>query len=347
MTGRGGNIAVYDDPHELMRGESEGERNEVLRFFREGLPYRLNPGPSALIMMMQRSHARDLSGHVVANLLDATLLNVPGHREPTAWRHLCLPAQFERDHPHPLLTDCMRFATGEVWKDERNEGDPLWPELFPKEVLDQRAKDMTEYAIAGQLQQRPVARQGGMFKHEWFTGKFLESIDIEPGTKYWRHWDLAASKAENADYTCGVKIGRMPDGRFVVVDVIRVRLEGHDVRKLIKSTAEQDGRHCGISIPKDVGQAGKVQAADFVKLLAGWNMRAEPETGSKDVRAEPVAAQASNGNFYIKRASWNEDYLEELCLFPAAPHDDQVDATSGAFARFVTQKGEFSVGFYN
>jgi predicted phage terminase large subunit-like protein len=345
VTGRGGNIAIYDDPHELMRGESEVERNEVLRFHREVLPYRLNPGPSALIVVMQRSHARDVSGHILANQLDATLLNIPGPWEPTAWRHLCLPARFESDHPHPLHTDCIRIGTGKVWKDERKDGDPLWPELFPKEVLDQRAKDMTEYAIAGQLQQRPVARQGGMFKHEWFTEKFLESIDIQPGTKYWRHWDLAASTGETADYTCGVKLGRIPDGRFVVVDVVRVKMEGHDVRALIKTTAEKDGRHCGVSIPRDVGQAGKVQAADYSKLLAGWTVITETESGSKEVRAEPVAAQAYNGNLYIKRASWNEDYLEELCLFPAAPHDDQVDATSGAFARFVTVVGEHSWGF--
>ena len=59
-----------------------------------------------------------------------------------------------------------------------------------------------------------------------------------------------------------------------------------------------------------------------------------------------LVVDPSNGNLYIKRASWNEDYLEELCLFPAAPHDDQVDATSGAFAQFVTQRGEHSFGTY-
>ena len=346
VTGRGGNIAIYDDPHELMRGESEVEREEVLRFHREVLPNRLNPGPSALIVVMQRSHARDVSGHIIANQLDATLVNVPPLWEPTAWRHLCLPARFERDHPHPLLTDVLRRGTGRAWKDERKEGDALWPEMFPKEVLDERAKNMTEYAIAGQLQQRPVPRQGGMFKHAWFTDKFLESTDIQPGTRYWRHWDLAASRDENTDYTCGVKLGKMPDGRLVVVDVIRVRAEGHDVRRLILSTADQDGRYCGISLPKDPGQAGKVQAQDFSSFLGGYNVITESESGDKQTRAEPVAAQAYNGNLYIKRASWNEDYLEELCLFPAAPHDDQVDATSGAFARFVTQRGEHSVGTY-
>jgi hypothetical protein len=158
ITGRGGNIVTYDDPHELMRGESEVERNEVLRFYREVLPYRLNPGPSALIVVMQRSHGRDVSGHILANQLDMTLADVSEPWEPTAYWHLCLPARFEEDHPHPLHTDVINKKTGHRWIDERDPGEALWPELFPKEVLDQRAKDMTEYAIAGQLQQRPVAR---------------------------------------------------------------------------------------------------------------------------------------------------------------------------------------------
>jgi predicted phage terminase large subunit-like protein len=80
-------------------------------------------------------------------------------------------------------------------------------------------------------------------------------------------------------------------------------------------------------------------------MLAGWNVHAEAETGDKQTRAEPVSAQAYHGNLLIKRANWNDDFLEELCLFPAAAHDDQVDALAGAFARFVMPVGEFSWGY--
>jgi predicted phage terminase large subunit-like protein len=138
----------------------------------------------------------------------------------------------------------------------------------------------------------------------------------------------------------------MPDSRFVIGDLIRVKAEGHEVRELIKTTAQRDGRHCEVSLPKDPGQAGKVQATDFVRMLAGWNVHAEAETGDKETRAEPVAAQAYHGNLLIKRANWNEEFLEELCLFPAAPHDDQVDALSGAFARLLMPVGEHSQGYY-
>ena len=81
-------------------------------------------------------------------------------------------------------------------------------------------------------------------------------------------------------------------------------------------------------------------------MLAGWLVHAEAETGDKATRAEPVSAQAYHGNLLIKRAKWNDDFLEELCLFPAAPHDDQVDALSGAFARLLMPQGEFSVSCF-
>src|SRR5260370_3418791 len=84
--------------------------------------------------------------------------------------------------------------------------------MFPLEELKRRAASMSEYAIAGQLQQRPIAREGGMFKRAWFEGKFVESIDIQPGTKWVRHWDLASSTSAQAAYTVGLKLGRMPDG---------------------------------------------------------------------------------------------------------------------------------------
>jgi predicted phage terminase large subunit-like protein len=222
----------------------------------------------------------------------------------------------------------------------------LWPDLFPLTELDRRERSMTPYAVAGQMQQRPVAREGGMFKREWFGERcFLESTDIPPGTKWVRHWDLAATEKADADYTCGLKLGRMPDGRWVVGDIIRVQKEGHEVRQLIEATAALDGRYCEISLPKDPGQAGKVQAADFVRTLAGYVVHTDAESGSKEVRAEPVAAQAAHGNLCMRRASWTEAFLDELCMFPAAPHDDQVDALSGAFARFVLPIGEHSSGF--
>lgn len=105
---------------------------------------------------------------------------------------------------------------------------------------------------------------------------------------------------------------------------------------LFRNTATQDGRLVKVRIPQDPGAAGKAVAAHYIKLLAGWDVKAAPETGSKEVRATPLAAQAEAGNVKLVRGPWNEAFLEELCMFPSGKHDDQVDGSSGAFAELVT-----------
>jgi hypothetical protein len=167
VTGWGANIGILDDPHDVLQVESHVQREGVNRFWSEQLPNRLNPeGPGALIVIMHRTHARDLSGYIIANEFGAEMCDITPWA-PDIWRHVCLPARFEKDHPHPMRTDVYRGLTGKFWKDDRQEGEALWPKLFPLEELDRRSASMSEYAIAGQYQQRPTAREGGMFKRAW------------------------------------------------------------------------------------------------------------------------------------------------------------------------------------
>ena len=70
----------------------------------------------------------------------------------------------------------------------------------------------------------------------------FRSIGAAPaGTRWVRYWDLAATEEKygtDPAYTAGVKLGRMPDGRFVVGDVARLRAEAPGVRRLMKDTAK-------------------------------------------------------------------------------------------------------------
>ena len=175
-----------------------------------------------------------------------------------------------------------------------------------------------------------------MFKRAWLADKLVDAPP--PNCRWVRHWDLAASKKSTSACTAGVKIGRAPDGRFYVGNVIKVQEEGAVVRQIIAATAQADGLGVEISLPQDPGQAGKVQAQDMVAMLAGFVVVAEPETGDKETRAMPFAAQCQAGNVSIVRAGWNESYLDELCTFPTGKFKDQVDASSGAFGRLVTSK---------
>ena len=152
-----------------------------------------------------------------------------------------------------------------------------------------------------------------------------------------RGWDLAAtSEDEEGDpaYTASVLIGKRRNGRYVVADVINKRLAASEVRILIKMTCKEDKKKYGRVIerlPQDPGQAGKEQAQSYIRMLAGYLVKTIPESGSKESRAEPFAAQWQAGNVDILEADWNEMYFNELESFPESKFKDMVDASSSSF----------------
>lgn len=304
MTGRRGDFVVWDDPLSPEKAYSEVERETANRVFAETLPSRLiDPRKSVIIIIMQRLHEADVSGYILARDL--------------GYEHLCLPMEFEADR---------RCTTSIGFSDPRaEEGELLFPERFPREVIDRDKNVMGSFAVAGQFQQRPVPREGGMFKHHWFT--VVKAIPA--GTQFVRGWDLAASTKSDSPFTAGVKIGKTPEGRYVIVDAKRERV--NTPRAMIKATASQDGEDCFISFPQDPGQAGKDQAASISRDLAGYRFRSSPESGDKATRAEPLAAQCEAGNVDILQGDWNASFLDEICSFPFGEFMDQVDAASRAF----------------
>jgi len=328
ITGFGADIVVIDDAHNIREAESTAIREDVLRTWDETLPTRLNdPKTGAFIVIMQRSHERDLVGHILA--------------KETGWTHLCLPARYEPDHPHPIMTAVRRRHRGEIWDDPRAPGEPLWRERFDETTLTEWEGRLGSYATAGQLQQRPAPRAGGAFKREWF--EVVSELPAAARALQCRAWDLAGTEENiktDPDYTVGLKMFRDPvTGIFYIGDVRRGRYSPAGVEATIKTTATQDGYACRIRIPQDPGQAGKFQVRTFAGKLAGYPLSIEPEVGSKESRADPFAAQCEVGNVKLLRGDWNDTFLDELCVFPKGSHDDQVDAATAAFRVLANMQG--------
>ncbi len=311
MTGGRGDRVKIDDPHSTETAESDTERDTAVRIFREGISDRLNDvTTSAIVIIMQRLHEQDIAA--VAMQLDI------------GFTHLNLPMEFEPDRA------CRTYVKGELFfEDPRTvEGELLFPERFPAQEIDRLKKAKGSYAYSGQYQQRPAPRSGGMFQR----GDF-EIVDAVPaGGQECRAWDFAASKAvpgRSPDWTVGLRM-KYVDGIFYVRDVKRDRWSPGDVEKNLKNTATQDGQDVRIRLPEDPGAAGKADAATKIKLLAGYAVTTERPTGDKATRAKPASAQAEAGNVKLVKGPWNDTFLEEVCSFPNAQFDDQVDAFADA-----------------
>lgn len=172
---------------------------------------------------------------------------------------------------------------------------------------------------------------GNMFKQEWF-----KIVDEAPARVLWvRYWDFAATEAEagkNPDWTVGVKIG-LHNGQWYIADVRRIQATPLGVEKLVKQTAQLDGRRVPIFIEQEPGASGKQTIDHYAReVLAGYAMYASKTRGDKVARARPLSAAAEAGNVILVRGAWITDFIEEATAFPEVAHDDQIDAACGGQA---------------
>lgn len=166
-TGERGDRVIIDDPHNVTEAESEVVRGETVRWFRESISSRFNKiDAGALIVIMQRVNEDDVSG-VILQLCAQGL----------DYCHLMIPWDFDPARAAPTATGWIDPRYDEDDPDA-NSDTPAWPERFPKSSIEQLKIALGPYAWAGQYQQSPSPRGGGIFQRAWWqvwesdTGKF-------------------------------------------------------------------------------------------------------------------------------------------------------------------------------
>lgn len=343
-TGEHPDFIVIDDPTSASDAESDTVRESVNGWFDRTMSTRLGRNP-AIVIIMQRLHKSDLSGHVLKR---------------DGWTHVRWPMRYEAcscptDTNGPLKPEqlCPLHKADPSWTPDPDDprttpGELLFPKLFPEEKVRDLETNLGAYGAAGQLQQRPSPLGGKLFQRGWF--KF---VDVAPDlslSRVARGWDTAATEGAG-DSTAGVKCAELFEkvlipaeghararyeirstGRFYLMDPINEKLGPAGVDALIAATARLDGKSCAVREEKEGGSAGKTVIDARTKALKGFNYAGVPVSGSKTTRAKPFRAQCEAGNVFLvgdpKR--W-EAYLVELADFPTGDHDDYVDASSCAF----------------
>ena len=302
LAGRRADLVIIDDPiKSYAEADSPLFREWIWNWYRSDLSPRLKP-KGRIVLVMTRWHEDDLAGRLLA-------------QNAAEWHVICLPALAEDDDPLG-----------------RAPGAALWPKWEDEAALLRKRNTVGERSWSAQYQQSRRPIQGSLFKVSC-----IDILDVAPKVfagRVVRAWDLAATVTtggNDPDWTVGVKLGREDSGRFVVLDVVRLRGSPHEVGSAIDEAARVDGRSIVIGLPEDPGQAGKVQVTYLTSQLAGHRISSSPETGSKATRAGPVASQVEARNVAIVRAGWNHAFIEELRDFPFGRKDDQVDALSRAF----------------
>jgi len=303
-TGQGFSLVVADDTTKSREEiESSNMREKMWDWWTSDVLSRAEPN-AKICICQTRWHPDDLIGKVL-------------EAEKERWKVIDLPA----------------ICDSEDDELNRNIGEALWPERYDVDTLISLRNVMGDYQFEALYQCNPTPREGAMFKVS-----NIEIIDAIPNNikKIVRAWDLAATQG-GGDYTASVKLGLDENNYIYVLDVVRGQWGPDERDKIIKQTCDLDGRINQI-FPRDPGSSGVAQINYLFRMLSGHNLVKTIPTGSKEVRAEPVAAQINVGNCKMIKASWNNDFLNEIRTFPLSKNDDMVDCLSDAFNNIFTAK---------
>lgn len=309
-TGEGGDRLIVDDPIKAKDADSEPVRESANIWWDETMSTRGNdPKTVAKVIVMQRLHEDDLTGHVLEKM------RTGGEQ----YEHLRLPAEYE-----PSV-----MVTGIGWTDPRTEVDQLlWSERFGQKEIAALKTSLGSHGSAGQLQQRATPRGGGMLKRGWW--KFYK-VRPERFDAIVDSWDMTFKDTRSSDYVAGHKWGLVGADAYLLARI-------HD--RMDFPTALQAVRNLSAMPPvapaKLVEDTANGPAVIAVLHSAIPGLIAVQPMGSKQSRAAAVSPMIEAGNAYLpdpEIAPWVEEVIAECASFPMGAHDDDVDAMSQALAR--------------
>lgn len=306
ILGRGAHLFIIDD---YIKNVKEAESPTVLKdiwdWFRGVTLSRLEPNAVQLIVASRWSR-QDLVGRIL-------------QEEPEQWKVINFPAlALEPDKLGPdLLGRSVEMA--------------LWPERYSAKHLQKLRKRMGTYLFDAQYQQVPHARTSDSERTNNIP--IIDIVPTNPLFRRCRAWDLAAS-GQKGDLMVGSAMIRDETRKRTIIEDIRTKHPNpRDVENFIYSTAEDDGFDVVILIEQEPGSSGKIWAASLTEKLKGYMVKFVPSSGSKWIRAQPIITAAENERLEIKRAPWNQDFLDEFCDFngEAGGQDNRVDSVSLGF----------------
>lgn len=323
ITGKGFHLGIIDDPLKNAEEASSSTVTEGQQAWYPSTFYTREEPDAAIVIMMTRWNESDLCGWLLSQEAEG--------EEPERWHVVSFEAIKESSVPEIPPTCSLE-------SDDRKVGEPLCPERYSLEKLKKIEKRIGSYFWNALYRQRPIAREGGMFKLHQLP--IVDAAPAGPDVTRIRYWDLGGSDSTKADYTVGCLMSKTRDNQFYVEDIQRGQWSPGERNEHIRTTAHGDkesfpGIHTWIEKVPGLG----VEVIDnLVRYLAGYTVHTEMAKADKVTRADPLASQCEASNVKVVKGAWNVAYRNEMTAFPNGKNDDQVDASSGAFSKLAGAK---------
>jgi predicted phage terminase large subunit-like protein len=366
LTGEGGNIIVVDDPNAAQEAFSEASIYNTIEWWDSALSTRLNdPKHGSFVVIQQRLSEEDLTGHILS-------------KDMGEWTHLCLPMRYEwRRHSYsslgwhdprgldedgePLIEvseDGERIPINidaEIELDKR-EGTLLWPERFGEREVAILERQLGPWASAGQLQQRPEPKGGGIIKSDWWQpwdatnypnmdmiiacvdtaytkktendpsamtvwGIFSQDVTVQsPNHAGGRHGGLISYERPYTETNPRVMLMYAWQGRYELHDLVNKVSE--TCKKMKVDTLLIENKAAGHSVAQEIKRMYGFERFN-VQMF-------DPKSQDKLARLYSVQHLFAEGLVYAPNKSWAEMVILQVGQFPKGKHDDLVDTVSMA-----------------
>lgn len=332
-TGFRGHATIVDDPLNVADAEarSDVKREAAWRWISKSLSSRLNDQRTgARVFIGQRTHERDPFGYLL---------------ERGGYELLRLPSEYQAAHP---------CATSLGRADRRTrDGELLFPEMFPKSVLDEaRTKDLGTYGYAAQHQQQPAPEGGGIFKKDWFqrySPRTLPPVFEEVLAS----WDMSFKDAEGSSYVVGQVWGRLGAGVYLLGGYRKKADFPETLRAVLalgSYTAPHEGvwRVPGIADRWHVGPKLVEDKANGPAVISTLRNKvpglvAIPGNDDKPARARGQSWFVEGRTVYLPETDVSypslrepvQAFVDEVTTFPASAYTDQAVAFTQALLRLI------------
>jgi predicted phage terminase large subunit-like protein len=302
LTGRGGDLIIIDDPLKPLDAVSDSRRNAANDWFVNTVLSRLDDKRSgAIVIVMQRVHIDDLTGFVLRQSDEWTVLSLPAIAES----HETVKLSADREH-------------------HREPGDLLAAEREPVEVLNDLRRQLGSDWFSAQYQQAPVPPGGAMIKRHWVQ-RYTELPAVSRNRFRLQSWDTAAKGGPDNDWSV-CTTWQIIDARFYLLDVWRERVDYPTLKLRVQENAtrwsadqvliEESGT--AIALVQELGC--RVRGLTAIK----------PEKDKVSRMSTASAVFEAKQVFLPETAPWLAELEAELFSFPGSRHDDQIDSISQA-----------------
>ncbi len=297
--GEGGNILIVDDPLNPLQASHHHQRAAVNAWFDHTWATRLDDKRrGAMVVVMQRLHAEDLSGYLL---------------EKGGWEHLCLPA----------VAQATTVIGRGGFTYTRAAGEALHPQREPRELLARTERELGSANFAAQYQQAPLTLASSLVKPEWLVRAIPPALE-EAGARVVQSWDTGVKAGAQHDASaCATFLWWQ--GVHYLLDMRVVRQEYPVLKRTILSHA---ARFCPEAVLMEDKGSGQSLLQDL-RREGELPMIACMPTADKVTRLLRVTPLIEAGKLALpEHAPWLTAFEQELFAFPDGAHDDQVDAVS-------------------